>query len=176
MVVDSKSQRLYAKIAKPISAVRPWQIPIIKEPPMPHGLPMASSRAAARVSANNAAPGFRTMMAASGPANSQMPFNKPSKPGVTASKSVIGAAQMTSQPQKITPAATAMIAATTMSTTRHLLLCFFTTEDSFTVMNVPFSMSRHGKRETSVRRHYPVYVHTVEALASSQPYGPRVCA
>lgn len=26
-----------------------------------------------------------------------------------------------------------------------LLLCFFTTEDSFTVMNVPFSMSRHGK-------------------------------
>ena len=35
MVVDSKSQRLYAKIAKPISAVRPWQIPIIKEPPMP---------------------------------------------------------------------------------------------------------------------------------------------
>ena len=98
------------------------------------------------------------------------------EPGVTASKSVIGAAQMTSQPQKITPAATAMIAATTMSTTRHLLLCFFTTEDSFTVMNVPFSMSRHGKRETSVRRHYPVYVHTVEALASSQPYGPRVCA
>ena len=112
---------------------------------MPHGLPMASSIAAARVSANSAAPGFRTIMAASGPANSQMPFSRPSKPGVTASNSVIGAAQITSQPQKITPDATAMMAATTISTTRHLLLCFFTTEDSFTVMNVPFSMPRHGK-------------------------------
>ena len=38
------------------------------------------------------------------------------------------------------------------------------------------SLTRHGNGETSVRRHYPVYVHTVEAFASSQPYGPRVCA
>ena len=67
------------------------------------------------------------------------------------------------------------MAATTISTTRHLLLCPRTAEDWLSVMNMCLSLclQRHG-RETSVRRHYPVYVHTVGAIASSQPYGPRV--
>jgi hypothetical protein len=59
-------------------------------------------------------------MAASGPANSQNPLSRPSKPGVTPSNKVSGAVQTMSQPQKMTPDATARIAATTISTTRHL--------------------------------------------------------
>ena len=166
-------------MARPISAPRPCTMPTISEPPTPHWLPMVSSSAAARVSANSAAPGLRTMMAARGPANSQKALSRPSKPGVTASKRASGAVQTMSQPQKITPDATAMMAATTISTTRHLLLCLRTAEDWFSsVMGyVPFSFRQGtGNRETSVRRHYPVYVHTVEAIASSQPFGPRVCA
>ena len=109
-----------ANTAKPISAARPCMMPTMSEPPTPHWLPSVSSRNAARVSAKSAAPGLRTMIAASGPANSQNPLSRPSKPGVTASNRASGAAQTTSQPQKMTPDATAMMAATTMSTTRHL--------------------------------------------------------
>ena len=93
---------LYAKIAKPISAPSPCMMSTIREPPTPHWLPMVSSIAAARVSANSAAPGLRTMMAARGPANSQKALSGPSKPGVTASKMANGAVQTMSQPQKIT--------------------------------------------------------------------------
>ena len=110
-----------AKTAKAISAPRPWMMPTISEPPTPHWLPSVSSRKAARVSANSAAPGLRTMIAASGPANSQNPLSRPSKPGVTPSNRASGAEQTMSQPQKMTPDATAMIAATTTSTTRQTL-------------------------------------------------------
>ena len=151
-------------------------MPTTSEPPAPHWLPSSSSSIAATVSAYNAAPGLRMMMAASGPANNQNALRMPSNPGVTAPNSVSGAVQMKSHIQKTSPEAAAMAVAVTRSTTRHRRDVYGMRAASISVlvMEVPFLviciyMVEGTGKETSVRRHYPIHVHAVEARASSQP-------
>src|SRR5690554_607450 len=81
--------------------------------------PNSTDTQAATSSPNMAAPGLRMMRAVSGPANSQKPPPRAWSPGSAAFSGPVIGSDATFQTMKMTPDATPMTLATTMSTTRQ---------------------------------------------------------
>src|SRR5690554_5744149 len=81
--------------------------------------PNSTDTQAATSSPNMAAPGFRRMRAVSGPAKSQNPPPSACSPGSAALSGPVTGSDATFQTMKMTPDATPITLATTMSTTRQ---------------------------------------------------------